>query len=58
MTKADRINQTKENIINEASRQGIKSFVDLMSTSLTIEAKRTKILRMIEDLQMTYEDTA
>ena len=47
----------KEEILFEASKYGIKSLVDTMSTSISFEAKRTKLLRIIDDLQVAYENT-
>ena len=49
--------QSKEYILFEASREGIKSLVDTMSTSISFEAKRTKMLRIIDELQVAYENT-
>jgi len=50
-------NPTKEEILIEASKNGIRSLVDTMSNSISFEAKRTKLLRIIDDLQVAYENT-
>lgn len=47
----------KEEILFEATKNGIKSLVDTMSTSISFEAKRTKLLRIIDELQLSYEST-
>lgn len=48
---------TPEEILHEAARQGIKSLVDVMSTSISVEAKRTRMTRIMNDLDIAIGDS-
>ncbi len=48
---------TPEEILHEAAKQGIKSLVDVMSTSISVEAKRTRLNRIIEDLDIAIGES-
>jgi hypothetical protein len=52
-----KIDPVKEEIIFEAAREGIKSLVDVMSTSLSTEGKRSKIAMLIDELIEVVEKT-
>lgn len=49
--------EEKEKILSEASKNGIKNLVDVMSDSLSVEGKRGRLLSIITDLQVAYDKT-
>lgn len=44
-----------EYILHEAARDGIVALAGVMSSSLTIAGKRTRLLRIIDDLTQAAE---
>lgn len=46
-----------EEILHDASKEAIKSLVDVMSDSISVSAKQSRIKRIIDDLQVSLEES-